>query len=440
MTNINQDFEEYLDDSFNSIQFSNSFLKATNQSSKDTIDFKTPIKKLTYDLEEIESRLEICVKSNYQLLISQLKETDENSQKLQKALVPSLDYIELSYNRLNNQVLGPYERATKLQLALNKIHQTNTLLRAFLNFSSLILQAQTLDIEKILVQDIDWKKTDTQEVIATLSNLTAVHQQIDLSLTSEDLSKIQLVQQAIQDFVSPQKLLLVKRVNELIIKFMELSYTQINGLQDQLLPLVSSLYVLSPSQLFVTIDNIIKSKSSLSAQILNKSITSIKDFESKVEICTGSHMKTIIFFENQVLKACNGSNRGVSASDGNFTSFGAPLSISGSSTTLSSSSSSLINSSNVLSKFLNYYAKIKPTFKATSLLFIFWQKIAQMFQQEFEINMKRGGPVGKALAHSQSHISETFEKVLNQEVPDYYSDKRDIITMLKGTVAGGKTV
>ncbi|OEJ88455.1 Conserved oligomeric Golgi complex subunit 5 [Hanseniaspora osmophila] len=440
MTNLNQDFEEYLEESFNYIQFSNSFLKATNQSSKNTIDFKTPIKKITYDLEEIESRLETCVKSNYQLLISQLQETDNNSQHLQKALVPNLDYIELSYNRLNNHVLGPYERATKLQLALNKIHQTNTLLRSFLNFSSLILQAQTFDIQKILVQEIDFKKSATHDLVLKISNLTIVHQQIELGLSSDDLSKIQLVQQANTDFVSPQKLLLVKRVNELVIKLMELNYTQISGLQEQLLSLISSLYALSPSQLFVTIDNIIKSKSSLSTQILSKSITSIKDFKSNLESCTGSHMKTIIFFENQILKACNGSDKGIAASDGNLTSLGAPLSMSRSSKTFSSSGSTFMNSSNALSKFLHYYNKANTDVRASTLLFIFWQQIAKMFQHEFEINMKRGGPVGKTLVQSQSTISNTFEKVLSQEVPDYYSDKGDIIALMKSTVSGSKTV
>lgn len=439
MTNLNQDFEEYLEESFNYIQFSNSFLKATNQSSKNTIDFKTPIKKITYDLEEIESRLETCVKSNYQLLISQLQETDNNSQHLQKALVPNLDYIELSYNRLNNQVLGPYERATKLQLALNKIHQTNTLLRSFLNFSSLILQAQTFDIQKILVQEIDFKKSATHDLVLKISNLTIVHQQIELGLSSDDLSKIQLVQQANTDFVSPQKLLLVKRVNELVIKLMELNYTQISGLQEQLLSLISSLYALSPSQLFVTIDNIIKSKSSLSTQILSKSITSIKDFKSNLESCTGSHMKTIIFFENQILKACNRSDKGIATNDGNLTSLGAPLSMTRSSKTFSSSGSTFMNSSNALSKFLHYYNKANTDVRASTLLFIFWQQIAKMFQQEFEINMKRGGPVGKTLVQSQSTISNTFEKVLSQEVPDYYSDKGDIITLMKSTVSGSKT-
>lgn len=71
-----EDFEAYLESDFNAVKFAGDILSISNGSENPELDLATPLKKLKYDLNELEKRMKSISSSNYDSLIKNFSEIE----------------------------------------------------------------------------------------------------------------------------------------------------------------------------------------------------------------------------------------------------------------------------------------------------------------------------------------------------------------------------
>ena len=96
-----EDFEPILAPDFNAEQFANDLLKATNNDLlTNELDIETPIKKINYDLKELESRIKRLVNDNPYSILNQIYKNKSLTDIIDEGLSTSLQYLDISYKRL----------------------------------------------------------------------------------------------------------------------------------------------------------------------------------------------------------------------------------------------------------------------------------------------------------------------------------------------------
>lgn len=367
-TNELEDFEAFLEKSFSVIQFCNELLKATNPNvGASELDLKTPIKKITYDLSEVEKRIDTVVKSNLSHILDQVDKRGLARDKVGTTLKPSLEYLNMSYNRLNTEVLQPYEHALKLQSALSKVHQTSSILRDVLVFIHLVTQIDTLALEK--------SENTTQSCV----RLASLYSQIQLNLDeNSNLKSLQLVKKYEAEIIRDKRQELLRYISNSLIKECLNNYKITNNLEG-IQNLMMALFTLSFKDYVSTIDKILLSKITSTNQVLARTITSIRNFPMAMDDAVKNGES--VFILEGILEKTKTEN------------------------------------SHLLKEYLSQK-------RYQSLRDIFWTKVSNNFQKDFEISFNRGGPVGKSLLNNENMIKKVIKEYMpkssNSEV--YKSD------------------
>lgn len=407
-----KDFDSVLQDTFDKKKFANDLLLMTNNGqtidnnignstegniqdrvNNGYIDIDTSIKKINFDLNEVDKLYETILNQNSTLLINQLYNNKQDNENISQGLSQSLNFIELSYERLNNEILKPYELSHRLQSALNKIHQTSTLLRDALLYLHIVNMIKTLDLSN--VKDAKSRsrpeQDDTIRNEITMLKLSSLYQQLQLTLQKNiNLNSLTIIKTIQNNWIKDNK-------RQLVMNLSNTLYQYCNHINDkdykgksshefnQILGKISfSLYTLSTQDFNITINKYIQSLVMENSQFLISTINNLKDFSSslnKVISNATSLIKLQEIFNDIVIDSLTQKNL---------------VSIVLLKNSVSSSSSS---STQAIQRFQDIY----------------WIKISQLFKKELEIAFKRGGPVGKNLQKNKTSLIEIMNKLLKDD-------------------------
>lgn len=127
------EYSEFLSRDFNPGDLANKLLLETNSTQDSEIELETSIKKLNFDIKDLNSKIDDNVKVNSKVLVNEFSQIDKFKDEIQ-LIQPSINQLNNSFQRLDNEIIKPYNECIELQIALKKVHQTNKLLR-FLTFA-----------------------------------------------------------------------------------------------------------------------------------------------------------------------------------------------------------------------------------------------------------------------------------------------------------------
>lgn len=359
-----EDFEVLLSQSFSATRFCNDLLKTTNRQSTTTeLDLETPMKKIRYDLEEVESRIEETINKEPANVIDQIYKGQSSKKVAATGLEPSLGYLDVSYKRLKEEVLQPYERAQMLQNVLSKVHQTSLLLRDGAIYIHLANRIQSI--------------TSKQEPYSINSALELVtyYIQINMSISENvNLKSLKLIKQLETGVVVP--------VRKELLNFLSLTLTkalatpeQVHESQDDISRLARALHSISRRDFVSTIQKAVLSYVAISTQALIKTLNSIRDFPRALDDAVKKSLA--INTMEAILQDIK------------------------------------VEKTNLLS---DYVSQAKPKFVKPH--HFFWTKVSDAFEKEFNICYSRGGPVGKALVRNQGMILDTIKQKLGEPTSD----------------------
>ncbi|KAK9322901.1 Golgi transport complex subunit 5-domain-containing protein [Lipomyces orientalis] len=140
------DYELFTSPDFSPIAFCNSLVLATTTASDAEIDLAPAQQRVTFDLEEVEKLLQKEATQNHTTLLPHAAKINQVSSIL-TTTQSSLSSVTSSFQRLENEVLKPYNAALPIYTALTKLHATANLLRAVTWFMYLVRQFQGIQTQ-----------------------------------------------------------------------------------------------------------------------------------------------------------------------------------------------------------------------------------------------------------------------------------------------------
>lgn len=148
-----EDFEAFTEAEFSATAFAASLLSATNVLDDTELDLATPTKKLQFDANECERRMDKLAATHYELLINNFGNIDATRALMEQSINPLAQRMRKAYERIHNDIVGPYDDAVRLNGALRKVHATASLLRGAGFFLLFVQQLQDCERAMELGED-----------------------------------------------------------------------------------------------------------------------------------------------------------------------------------------------------------------------------------------------------------------------------------------------
>lgn len=368
-----EDFEAFLEDNFDATRFAASLLLATNVADDSELDLATPIKKLQFDANEVDKRMEKLALLNHAVLIDNFLKVKTTQTLLVEQINPLTARVKTAYQRINNDIVKPYDDAVKLNGALKKIHGTLNLLRGA-NFFFLFVQ-QLQDCEKQYESS-----SDNRDVV----RLARLYKQVgDLLRKNSTSASEESVDLLLLKLVRDYQPIFQVKLSEFTL---ELSLNVLNDLghhssfvadNSQLQNNLAALAVLDEKELFTVLD---KGAMSKSIQVALTSLTRLlqlpRNFDSVLlEVNTTSR----VFVDTLTLLLHN-----------------CPL-----------VKTDSLGSGSLLENFQKSLALEGETIQK-----VYWTRLAYKFKKNLAATMARGGPIARNLRAHSSSISASVQKLL----------------------------
>lgn len=384
-----EDFEAFLDPTFDPYKFSNDLLLGTNDHDAVELDIDTSIKKLTFDIDEVEKRMTNISSQNYESLVANFSDIENTNGLMKQRIGPLLDRANNSFEKIRSEIIDPYDEAHKMNQGLKKVHTTLDLLRGS-NFFFLII-LQTEDLENGL-DDEDRRRKSTD-----LIKLSKLYKQINELYESEKSLKDQefkislLSIKLIRDYQSIHTLKVHKLVETCMTTIInEFSHTSSFAAHNVLLQNnLIAYYLLNEKEFIKVLDEATMTKQ---IQLLNNQLSrSLQSPRNFIVILKEIKQTSYEFLDKlqKILVTCE------------------------------------VNEVELEPNLYKYYLNRKAV---TDLAEVYWSSLTLRFKKTIASTMARGGPIAKNLkTYNQgirNSIGETFE---DEQVKGLFIEAVDLI-------------
>ena len=123
------DFDVFLAPSFSPYSFANSLIRATNNSSDSTLDLSTPLSRVLFDLQEVDTHIHTLTTSAALPLVSHARNSQDAATKFVDQLAEQLKVLMASYTRLEKEVIGRWDEAEPVHTVVGNLVKTTRMLR-----------------------------------------------------------------------------------------------------------------------------------------------------------------------------------------------------------------------------------------------------------------------------------------------------------------------
>lgn len=355
-----EDFDAFLEDSFDPLKFAASLLAATNVSDDSELDLGTPVKKLQFDAHEVEKRMEKIAAANHMLLVDNFSKIESTRALLAAHINPLTLRVKKAFERIHTDVIQPYDDAVTLNSALKRVHATLALLRGAGFFFVFVQQLQ--ECEKA-VESL----SDNRDMV----RLAKLHQQVgDVFQSSPDLLSLKVVRDYQPIFLA-KTAQLVSDVSTSVLNDLG-HHSTFAAANEHLQHNVVALYILDSSELYSALDKGAMSKSiQVALTSLTRSLQSPRNFGSVLaEVNQSSAMFASTLAD--LLDNCHMPE--------------APR-------------------TSLLHEFVQ-------SLEGPSIENEYWARLAYKFKKNLAATMARGGPIARNLRSHYSSMVDSIEKGL----------------------------
>lgn len=377
-----EDFEAFVEPEFDPLKFTASLLLATNVADDSELDLATPIKKLQFDANECDKRMEKLASTHYDLFIQNLSKIESTRALMAGNINPLVERVKKLYDRIQTDVVAPYEEAVKLNEALKRVHSTLTLLRSAGFFTLFVQQLQ--DCEQAM-EALD----DNREIV----RLARLHRQITelyaQNLSEDDTADL-LSLRLVRDYQPIYRVKLADLTSDLSQKISNdlghhsSFYSDNETLQNNML----ALQVLDQKELYNVLEKGAMSKSiQVALALLTRSLQSPRNFGSVLsEVQQTSESFSVTLTE--LLESCRISK------DSNETLF---------------------------SQFQ------RSQLEGNDVEYVYWTRLAYKFKKNIAATMARGGPIARNLKTSTAGINSAIKSGLKDSLAELLLDSVSIV-------------
>ena len=178
------DYEAFLDPDFSPDSFANSLILATNNPSDTQLDLSTPLSRVLFDVQEIDTHIHTLTTKSALPLLNYTKEQDEAGQRIVNEVEAQVAGLIDGYQRLEREVIQRYEIADEVRLCVERLWQTVKIGRAV---GRCLLLGRQLEAQMAEVgSGISTKKEDHRAMIRAATTLATIRQLLAASGPDEE--------------------------------------------------------------------------------------------------------------------------------------------------------------------------------------------------------------------------------------------------------------
>ena len=261
------DYSSILASDFSPYVFANGLVTATNNPTDTPLDLSTPLSRVLFDVQEIDTHIHNLTSSSALSLLSHTKNETEAAGKILTEVDTQLGALNRGYQRLEEEVLLRWQEAEKARVAATKSWEILRLARAVSRCLALGRQLQA-QMDELGSRGPTLSKTDDHRVLVRAANtLRSFRELFSLSQNGPDgdigLQRVNVVKTLRLDLITPSETAIVGKSQQIIREFsmssLTLSMTQTNTTQpsntfaqtadtkSRITSAIHALYLLSPT-------------------------------------------------------------------------------------------------------------------------------------------------------------------------------------------------
>ena len=254
------DYETFLDPDFSPTEFANSLVLVTNNPSDTPIDLSTPLSRVLFDIQEIDTHIHTLTTQSALPLLTYTKEQDEAGRRIVDEVDTQVKSLTEGYLRLEREVTRRYETADQVRRTVERLWRTVKIGRAVGRCLTLgrQLEAQMVEVGAAAGSGAA-KKDDHRAMIRAATTIATLRHLISSDgpdQEGEHLSHIRLITTLQSSLLSPSENMLQTKGQQVIREFAmsslapspsgPVTYAQTEETKARTTSALLSLYLLSP--------------------------------------------------------------------------------------------------------------------------------------------------------------------------------------------------
>jgi hypothetical protein len=218
------DYEAFLDPSFSPTAFANTLITATNNPSDTPLDLSTPLSRVLFDLQEIDTHIHTLTTKSALPLLNYTKTQSEAGQRIVQDVSTQVSALTDRYQRLEEEVIQRYEIAEEVRLTVLRLWQTVKISRAVGRCLLLgrQLEAQMAELKSTTTATMGAVKEDHRVMVRASNTLLTLRQLFAASGPGEEaeyLTRVMVVTTLQSELLIPVEQRLRTKAQQTIREF-----------------------------------------------------------------------------------------------------------------------------------------------------------------------------------------------------------------------------
>ncbi|KAI9868390.1 MAG: hypothetical protein M1813_005833 [Trichoglossum hirsutum] len=217
------DYESFLDPSFSATSFANSLVLATNNPSDTPLDLTTPLSRVLFDVQEIDTHIHNLTTSSALPLLAHTSEDRDASQRIVKEVEAQVAGLTEAYERLEREIVLRWEAAEEVRLVTERLWQT---VKTGRSVGRCLLLGRQLEVQMTEAGGLgvggSGKKEDHRAMVraaSTLLNLRLIFLASGEGEEGEGMDKVNIVTALRNDLINPSERNIRNKAHQIVREF-----------------------------------------------------------------------------------------------------------------------------------------------------------------------------------------------------------------------------
>ncbi|OCK76348.1 hypothetical protein K432DRAFT_385513 [Lepidopterella palustris CBS 459.81] len=266
------DYEAFLDPSFSATSFANTLVLATNNPSDTPLDLSTPLSRVLFDVQEIDTHIDTLTTKSALPLLQYTQDHAESSGRILGEVEGQVASLTESYKTLEKEVIERYDVAEQVRLTAERLCQTVKIGRAVARCLMLGRQLEVQIAELGGPSTGAAKREDHRAMVRSSNTLLLIRQILTASNAGEEgeeLDRINVITTLKNDLAVPAERNILSRAQQIVREFSMSSllasnastgqtssgtstYAQTEDTKSRITSALLTLYLLSPTSASTT--------------------------------------------------------------------------------------------------------------------------------------------------------------------------------------------
>lgn len=393
------DFDTFLEPEFAPSSFANSLVLATNNPSDTPLDLSTPLSRVLFDIQEVDTHLHALATKSAIPLLTHTKNQADAGQRIVAEVEAQVASLTEGYARLQKEVVQRYEAAEEVRLVAERLWHTVKIGRAVGRCMVLGRQLEAHMAE--LGPSGAAKKEDHKAMIRASGTLLDLRALLAASAPEEEgehLTRIDIINSLQNSLLNPSDTVLRTRAQQIIREFSmsslsaspsaALNYAQSEETKSRTTSALLTLCLLSPPLLLSSLQSYLRACITSSIASIARALATMSTLDRTL-LEVSARCQNIVALETllESVEPPQSSDKELKPSDG-------PKN----------------GTKNGMSEKSNLLEALLVALDTSSLPSFFWRSLAEGLASRVSEIMGRGGAVGRSLKAQKEKLRESIRE------------------------------